>query len=107
MHRHLPYSTKVKAFNTYLTTIFFCNSEMWTFTETMVKSINAFQRKVLRIYVLNVKHPQVISNEEVYCRTGITPWSTVIKKRRLKWLGHCSRLDKDTPAAKEMQHVTS
>ena len=39
MHRRLPYSTKVKAFNTYLTTIFLYNSELWTLTETMVKSI--------------------------------------------------------------------
>ena len=107
MHWRPPYSTKVKVFSTYLTTIFLYNSELWTFPETMVKCIDAFQRKVLRIYVLNVKYPQVISNEEVYRRTGITPWSTVIKKRRLKWLGHCSRLDKDTPAAKAMQYATS
>ena len=107
MHRRLPYSTKVKAFNTYLATIFLCNSELWTLTETMVKSIDVFQRKVLRIYVLNMKYPRVISNEEVCRRTRITPWPTVIKKRRLKWLGHCSRLDKDTPAAKAMQYATS
>ena len=106
MHRRLPYSTKVKAFNTYLTTIFLHNSELQTLTETMVKSIDAFQRKVLRIYVLNVNYPQVISSEEVYRRTGITPWSTVINKRRLKWLGHCFRLDKNTPAAKATQHAT-
>ena len=73
----------------------------------MVKCIDAFQKKVLRIYVLNVKYPQVISNEEVYRRTGITPWSTVIKKKRLKWPGHCSRLDKVTPTAKAMQYPTS
>ena len=72
----------------------------------MVKSIDAFQRKVLRIYVLNVKYPQVISNEEVYRRTRITTWSTEIKKRRLKWLGHCFRLEKDTPTAKAMQYAT-
>ena len=105
MHRRLPYSTKVKAFNTYLTTIFLYNSELWTLTETMVKSFDAFQRKVLRIYVLNVKYPKVISNEEVYRRTGITPWSTVIEKRRLKWLGHCSRLDKDTQQLKQCSMV--
>ena len=57
MHRRLPYSTQVKAFNTYLTAIFLYNFEI------MVKSIDAFQRrKVLRIYVLNVKYPQVIGN---------------------------------------------
>ena len=56
MHRRLPYSTQVKAFNPYLTAIFLYNSE------TMVKSNDAFQRKVLRIYVLNVKYPQVIGN---------------------------------------------
>ena len=30
MHRRLPYSTKVKAFNTYLTTIFLYDFELWT-----------------------------------------------------------------------------
>ena len=29
-------------------------------------------------------------------------WSKIIKKRRLKWLGHLTRLDENTPARKSL-----
>ena len=31
---------------------------------------------------MNIRWPEKISNEEIYRRTEITPWSTKIRKRR-------------------------
>ena len=103
-HPRLPHSTKAGAFNTYLSSIFLYNSKLWTLTETALRNIDSFHRRVLRTYVLNTKYPEIVSNEEVYRITKQTPWSTIIKRRRLKWLGHAYRLPKNTPAAKALDY---
>ena len=69
-HKRLPYSTKIKAFNAYLSPIFLYNSELWTLTETLTKSIDSFHRRVLRTYVINSKYPKIVSNAEVYAITN-------------------------------------
>ena len=61
---------------------------------------------MLRNYVLNIKYPKIVRNEEVYRITKQRQWSIQIKIRRLKWLGHVYRLDKNTPAAQSLRHAT-
>ena len=66
-------------------------------TETLNKTLDAFHRRQLR-KALNIKWPKVIEHEKLYQLTNTTPWSTIITKRRISWLGHLMRLDSDTPA---------
>ena len=35
--------------------------------------------------------------------TKATPWSEIIKERRMKWLGHLSRLPEETPARRAFE----
>ena len=47
---------------------------------------------------MNIKYPFTISNKDLYCKTNEIEWSKVIKKRRLRWLGHLLRLPPHAPA---------
>ena len=62
-------STKMEAFNIYISSIFLYNCETWTLTHTHENAINSFQRRLLRMYILNVKWPKTITNENVYEQT--------------------------------------
>lgn len=104
-NNRLPISIKLKTFDTYLSTIFLYNSELWSLTETMNNKIDSFHRRMLRTLVLNIKYPKIMKNEEVYRKTKQQHWSQKIKTRRLKWLGHVLRLDPRTPAAKSLKYA--
>eukprot|EP00923_Selenidium_pygospionis_P050565 GHVN01087397.1.p2 GENE.GHVN01087397.1~~GHVN01087397.1.p2 ORF type:complete len:100 (+),score=4.35 GHVN01087397.1:39-338(+) len=47
-------STRIRAFNAYVTSIFLYNSELWTLTKDKEKKIDTFQRNLLRKF-LNIK----------------------------------------------------
>ena len=94
--------TKIKVFNTYIQCVFLYNSELWTLTKELEEKIDVFQRNILR-KILKSKWPRVISNEDLYKKTNVTPWSKQIKRRRLRWLGHLLRLHPQTPARISLQ----
>ena len=48
--------------------------------------------------VVDIRWPKKITNEKLYEKTKVEPWSIKIKRRRLNWLGHLMRLHKQTPA---------
>ena len=82
------------------------NTELWTITATKEKRIDSLHRRLLRTSCLNVRWPKVVSNEEVYDRTGVVPWSKRIRKRTWNWFGHLARLPADNPAAQALGHAT-
>ena len=78
--------TKMSAFRAYIESIFLHNCKIWTVTSSQAENIiNAFQRMLLRTYVLNEKLPNTVRNEEVYRKTRPIEWSTTIQKKRLAW----------------------
>ena len=95
-HR-LNNSIKIRTFEAYASSIFLYNSELWTTTNTINKNIDGFHRRQLR-YALNIIYPKEISTEELYKETKVEPWSIVILRRRMSWLGHLLRLPIETPA---------
>ena len=56
----------MKAFREYVEPIILYNCEIWTITLQAVKTINTFERRLLRTYVLNAKWPNVVKNEDAY-----------------------------------------
>lgn len=100
--KHLSRKQKIRHFNTFIQSIMLYNSELWTTTDTINKTVDAFHRRQLR-YALNITWPKtIITNDKLYEITEVTPWSETIEARRLSWLGHLMRLDPDTPARKAM-----
>ena len=100
--KRLSTSHKVRIYKTYVETTLLYNSETWTLTQTLEKSLNSFHRRLLRI-ALNIKYPKIISSQKLYNITKEVPITERIKRRRLALLGHILRLDKDTPAQKALQ----
>ena len=96
-NNRLSEEMKLRTFQAYVNSIFLYNSELWTMTEKTTHSIDAFHRRQLR-YALNIVWPNKISTDELYHRTKVEPWSVVILRRRLSWLGHLLRLPLETPA---------
>ena len=78
------------------------NSEIWTITDAYEKRIDSFHRRLLRSYVLNIKWPKVIKNEDVHKITNTEQWSSVIKKRRMRWFGNVVRMPENTPVQKAL-----
>ena len=71
----------MKAFRAYVEPIFFYNCEIWTITPSKaVKTINTFQPRLLRTYVLNGKWPNIVKTEDVYRKTVATEWSNIIQE---------------------------
>ena len=70
-NKKLTPETKMKAFRAHAEPIFPYNCKIWTTTPSQaVKTINAFQRRLLRSDVLNIKWSNIVKNEDVYRKTG-------------------------------------
>ena len=64
-NKKLTSETKMKAFRAYVEPIFLYNCKIWTIAPSQtMKSINAFQQRLLRTYVLNVKWWNIVKNED-------------------------------------------
>ena len=53
--RDITIEVKVRSFNCYVSSVFLYNCETWTLTKTLENTIDSFQRRLLRIAVLNVR----------------------------------------------------
>ena len=95
---------KVCFFNCYVSSVFLYNCETWTLTKTLENTIDSFQRRLLRIAVLNVKWLNIATSDTIYAVTRQILWSQVIARRELGWLGHPLRLSDDTPAKIALQY---
>ena len=102
--KKLNLKTKIRIFESYVSSIFLYNSELWTLTKKLENEIDVFQRILLR-RILKIKYPYIITNENLYKRTKIIPWTKVIKIRRLRWLGHLMRLPETTPAKQALNET--
>ena len=107
-HKKLTTQTKMSAFTTYIEPIFLYNCELWSLTTCQAENtIDAFQRRLLRTFVLNVSWPDIVKNVEVYQKTNAIKWSNRIKTRRLKWLGTVLRANGSTPMKKALEYANT
>ena len=104
-NKKLSINIKMRTFDSYISSIFLYNSELWTLTTKREESINSFHRRLLRTYVLNVTWPNVIKNENVYNRTKTDSWTSIISKRRIRWFGHVMRLPAETPVRRALAYA--
>ena len=63
----------------------------------MQSKLDSFQRRIIRIFVLNVRWPNIVKNEEMFTKKKKEPWSIIIGKRRLKWFAKIAPTDPSTP----------
>ena len=107
-NKKLTIQTKMLAFTTYIEPIFLYNCELWSVTLVQAENkIDAFHRRLLRTYVINVKLPDVMSNQDVYRKTTTISWSKIIRNRRLKWFGKVARTDASTPMKLALNYASA
>ena len=106
-NKHLTIATKIRIMNTYIEPIFMYNSEIWTTNKSHELSIDAFQRRLIRKYVFDIKWPKTISNQQLYEKSKASSWRKKITLRRLKWFGKLANLAEDTPAKKALRYGMS
>ena len=99
----LKTDTKVRTFNTYVATIFLYISETWTVTQTLENQIDSCHRRLLREAIGGPLPENHYQRRNIYRVTKAEPWSRVIKRKRLRWLGHVMRLEDDTPQSPAKQ----
>ena len=95
---------KVRFFNCYVSSVFLYNCETCTLTKTLENTIDSFQRRLLRISVLNVKWPNIATNDTVCAVTRQISWSQVITRRKPSWFGHLFCFLDDTLAKIALQY---
>ncbi len=79
--------TRIRIFEAYVSSVFLYNSQVWKLTKALEKTIDGFQRNLLK-KILDIRWSYKISNKDLYKCTKQEQWSQKIKRRRLRWLGH-------------------
>ena len=93
--------TKLNLFKAYVQNIFLYSSELQTTTKTIGDKIDSFQQKLLGQF-MGVRWLKIVKNTGLYEKAGVEKWSSIVKERRLSWLGHLLRLAEETPAKKAL-----
>ena len=94
----------MKLLSTYIEPIFLYNSETWTIIKSQENTIDAFQRTLMRKFVMKINWPRTISNENLYTQTNNPEaWSKTITRRRLNWFGKVVNLPDGAPAKKALK----
>jgi len=86
---------KIRLYDCYVKSVLLY-SVTWGMTEAVGQSLDAFHRKQLRAMV-GVRHPNKISNRDLYSNCNANPLTTDIAARRWSFLGHVLRMPADSP----------
>ena len=84
--------TKLKLYNSCVLPTLLYGSECWRMTENDQQKLSTFHTKSLR-RIMKIFWPNKISNDELLRRCQAEDMSTIIKKRRWRWIGHVLRKD--------------
>ena len=71
----------------------------------MQRKVDSFQRRIITTFVLNVRWPTIVKNEDIFTKTKLEPWSIIIGKRHLKWFGKKARMDPSTSARSALHYA--
>ena len=67
-------------------------SETWTTYARQEKRLNSFHMRCLR-RILGISWQDKIPNTEVLAKAGLPSMFTLLRQRRLRWLGHVRRME--------------
>ena len=86
----LSQHNKIRIFKSNVQSVLLYGSETWRTTKTNSRKLQAFINRCLR-NILNIRWPEVISNQDLWERTRQVPIEQEIKKRKWGWIGHTLR----------------
>jgi hypothetical protein len=82
--------TKLRIFRSNVKLVLLCDSETWKVIKITTSKLQTFVNRCLQ-RILNIHWLEVISNEELWRRTGETEMSIQIKRWKWNWIGHTLR----------------
>ena len=87
----LSVRNKIRIFNTNVKSVLLYGSETWRVTKTSTQKLQTFTNRYL-INILNIRWPEVVSNEELWNKAKQIPIEMEMKKKRkCGWIGHTLR----------------
>lgn len=92
---------RLRIYNSMVKPVLTYNMGTWALTQAETNELEAFHRKQLK-GVLGIYYPEVISNEDLYKRTGAEPLGLEMFHARWRMLGHTLRMGNTVPAKQAM-----
>lgn len=89
-NKNISQKTKLRIFETNVKSVLLYGSETWKQTKKNEHDLQVFINKCLR-QILQIRWSEKISNEELWEKTGQSPITNTIKKRKWHWIGHILR----------------
>ncbi len=87
----LTVKTKMAVYNACVISTLLYGSEAWTTYARQERRLNTFHMRSLR-RILGILWQDKVPNTEVLSRAGLPSMFTLLRQRRLRWLGHVHRL---------------
>ncbi len=81
---------KIKLFNSCVKSILLYGCETWFVTNKTTQKLQAFVNRCLR-NILGIWWPRIISNQELWEKTGLSDINVEIKRRKFGWIRHTLR----------------
>ena len=93
-NRHITIRTtlKVRLYESLVMSTVLYGAELWLLTVAQKKKLEAAHHKFQR-RMMGISWKDKVSNESVRVQTQLEKIDLIIKKRRLRWLGHVLRMD--------------
>ena len=88
----LTVKTKMVVYNASVVSILMYGSEKWTKDARQEKRLNSFHMSSIR-RILCISWQDRVSNTEVPSRANLPSMFTLLRQRRLRWLGHVYRME--------------
>ena len=91
-NKKLTINTKIAVYRACVLSTLLYASESWTLYSRQERRLSAFHMRCLR-RILGITWQDHVTNNEVLQRAKIQSMTTLLRQRRLRWLGHVRRLE--------------
>ncbi len=89
---HLTNTTKMAVYKACVLSTLLYESEAWTTYSTQENKLQTFHLRCL-LRILGISWKDKVTNNEVLSKAGIPSMYTLLRQRRLRWLGHVHRME--------------
>ena len=91
-NRKLTIKTKMAVYRACILSTLLYGSETWAIYASQEKRLNTLHLKHLR-NILGIRWDDFVTNNSILKRAGLDSIQSLLKQRRLRWLGHVRRMD--------------
>lgn len=91
-NKHLTIPTKMNVYKACVLSTLLYGSESWTTYSYQEKKLQVFHLRCLR-KILGIVWQDKVTNNDVLSKAGIPSMFTLLRQRRLRWLGHVRRME--------------